>query len=446
MKRIAATLAIFRSCLQVGGALLWLLLVPVGAFADDDVLCDTLRGTVRIAYPLNRSEILPDFANNREELRKLGDLLQRVVSDTTVRVLELQIHGYGSPDGPYLFNEQLSRRRADSLAAYVLRLAPSLSSQVVVRSSAEDWEGLTRLIEAAPAERLPNRSAVLQVLSSSLLPDAKERRLRRLYPADYRYLIDNCMSQLRRADWQLLYASAGSGRSEFWLKPGEDPQDPPINPIEPIRPINPTGSNGQTGSNGLNGLPADSLTPSDPSTPLAPSKPALFVLRTNLLYDLAVLPNIGLEVGMGKHWSLGADWFYTWFSSDHRHRYWQSYGGYLTLRRYFGTLAEVQRFAGHHVGVYGLAMTYDVEWGGRGYQAEKWGFGGGVEYGYSAKLSRRLRLDFTLGMGFQDGEYKEYKPQDTHYVWQSTHKRRWFGPTKAEASLKWLIGKKGDAR
>ena len=137
---------------------------------------------------------------------------------------------------------------------------------------------------------------------------------------------------------------------------------------------------------------------------------------------------------------MGLDGFFTWFSSDHRHRYWQGYGGYLTLRRYF------DHFKGHHLGAYALGLTYDVEWGGRGYQAARFGFGGGVEYGYALPISKCLQLDFSLGVGFQDGEYKEYDPVDDHYVWQATNKRHWFGPTKAEVSLKWVLGKKGGAR
>ena len=160
--------------------------------------------------------------------------------------------------------------------------------------------------------------------------------------------------------------------------------------------------------------------------------------RTNLLYDAVLIPNIGIEVSLGGRWTAGADWFYTWFSNDSRHRYWQGYGGYLTLRRYIS-----QPFTGHHIGIYALGLTYDVEWGGRGYQAARFGFGGGLEYGYSAPIGRRLCLDFSLGVGFQDGEYKKYDPVDSHYVWHSTNKRHWWGPTKAEISLKWLLG--GDA-
>ena len=171
-------------------------------------------------------------------------------------------------------------------------------------------------------------------------------------------------------------------------------------------------------------------------------------LKTNLLYDAVLIPNAGMEVNLGRQWTVGLDGFYTWFSSDSRHRYWQGYGGYMTLRRYFGSCDSSSgicnpRLTGHHIGVYALGLTYDVEWGGRGYQADRFGFGGGVEYGYSLPIGRKLCLDFSLGIGFQDGEYKEYDPVDDHYVWQTTNKRHWFGPTKAEVSLKWLLGKGG---
>ena len=173
-------------------------------------------------------------------------------------------------------------------------------------------------------------------------------------------------------------------------------------------------------------------------------------LKTNMLYDAALIPNIGVEIDLGKQWTASADGFYTWLSSDHRHRYWQGYGSYLTLRRYFGTTTP---FYGkgtgkgsHHIGAYALGLTYDVEWGGRGYQAAHFGFGGGVEYGYALPIGSRLMLDCSIGVGFQDGEYKEYLPMDGHYVWQATRKRHWFGPTKAEVSLKWLLGKKGGGR
>ena len=54
--------------------------------------------------------------------------------------------------------------------------------------------------------------------------------------------------------------------------------------------------------------------------------------------------------------------------------------------------------------------------------------------------------DFSLGIGYQGGEYKEYEPQGDRYVWQATRQRHWFGPTKAEVSLVWLLGGSGHSK
>lgn len=105
---------------------------------------------------------------------------------------------------------------------------------------------------------------------------------------------------------------------------------------------------------------------------------------------------------------------------------------------------------GHHVGVYGQMLTYDVEWGGRGYMGDRWSWAAGVSYGYSLPVGRHFNIDFTLGVGYLQGDYMKYRPEDDCYVWDSTHRKEWFGPTRAEVSLVWYIGgrsvRKGGAR
>lgn len=70
-----------------------------------------------------------------------------------------------------------------------------------------------------------------------------------------------------------------------------------------------------------------------------------------------------------------------------------------------------------------------------------------MDYGYSLPVARRLNLDFTIGFGYLGGRYREYLPDwdDTtgtmHYVWQATRDRAYFGPSRLEVSLVWIIGK-----
>ena len=165
-------------------------------------------------------------------------------------------------------------------------------------------------------------------------------------------------------------------------------------------------------------------------------------LRTNLLYDAALIPTIGAEFDLGKLWSIGFDYNGTWFYSPSRHRYWQTIGGYLMLRRYLKADDEGRPFMGHHFGVYGQLLTFDIEFGDKGWQGAYPNWGGGIEYGYSAWLSNRLNIDFSIGVGYLRLKYKEYDPDGDSFKWRGTYRRNWWGPTKAEVSLKWLLYKR----
>ncbi len=170
-------------------------------------------------------------------------------------------------------------------------------------------------------------------------------------------------------------------------------------------------------------------------------KPFYMAVKTNGLYMLLGIPNVGVEFYLGKNFSVAGNWHYTWFRKRSKDWFHRTYGGDLAFRYWFGKKAELKPLTGHHVGLYGQMITYDFENGGRGYLADRWSWAGGVEYGYAMPIGKRLNLDFVIGLGYHWGEYKEYLPIDGHYVWQATKNRSYFGPTKAEVSLVWLLGR-----
>lgn len=168
--------------------------------------------------------------------------------------------------------------------------------------------------------------------------------------------------------------------------------------------------------------------------------PLYLAVKTNALYDLALIPNIGAELYLGKNFSAGINWHYAWWKSDKVKWYWRTYGGDVYARYWFGKAAKEKPLTGHHIGLYGQIITYDFELGKKGIQSNFWNYGGGVEYGYTLPLAYRLNLDLTVGVGYNTGQFYEYLPIDDCYVWQATKNRRYIGPTKVEASLVWLFG------
>lgn len=164
-------------------------------------------------------------------------------------------------------------------------------------------------------------------------------------------------------------------------------------------------------------------------------------LKTNLLYDACLIPNIGIDVAYTDSWSVSAGWHYADFSSNRRHRYWQSYGGELEVRRWLSPTRKMDK-QGSYAGVYLQGFNYDVEINDHhGFQSDHWHFALGLSYGYSAPISSRLNLDFNIGVGYLSGKYYKYYPDDGCYVWSATKHLRYFGPTKVGISLGWLIYK-----
>lgn len=115
---------------------------------------------------------------------------------------------------------------------------------------------------------------------------------------------------------------------------------------------------------------------------------------------------------------------------------------------WLGKQAKAKPLSGHHVGLYGQILTYDFMLGSSGYMSgnprerlfDRPSYSVGLEYGYSLPIAKRLNLDFVIGLGYLRGIHNEYRLIDDCYVWQAQKKVSYFGPTKAEITLVWLLG------
>ena len=161
-------------------------------------------------------------------------------------------------------------------------------------------------------------------------------------------------------------------------------------------------------------------------------------LSTNMLYDVALVPNVGIEYAFAPQWSARVHGLFAWWSNDARHRYWRVAGGSAELRYWLESQADADGLRGHHIGVYAGAYTYDFEFGGSGQMAD-FNYSVGLSYGYSIPLAHRLSLDMGLSVGYIGGSYIKYNYADGCYIWQSDMRRRYVGLTRAEVALVWNI-------
>ena len=178
-----------------------------------------------------------------------------------------------------------------------------------------------------------------------------------------------------------------------------------------------------------------------------PSRPFYMAVKTNMLYDAAMTPNLGVEFYLGSGFSVLANYQHAWWKNDRKDFYWRIYGADVAARWWFGKESKFKPLSGHHLGLCAQVFTSDFLLNGKGYLTGEVGgnifdrasWSVGAEYGYSLPIARRFNIDFSVGVGYMWGKYYEYIPIDDCYVWQATKMRRWFGPTKAEVSFVWLI-------
>lgn len=427
-------------------AILMMALGGLTARAEGEV-CDS----VKIYFKQGKIDLLKNFKGNRAGLDRIADSLEMMRNDSTYRLRRILVQGAASPEGSVKLNKWLSEKRAGVLFNYLSRYGELPDSLKTTRFLGRDWKGLLKMAESDP--KLPYREETLSLLreicqevyaplsgsdSKSAAQGSKTatvrtidplRKLQRLHGGvPYAYMYHKMFPELRASSMYLWYdLTPADGRmldeyqtvetyhAPLWMLP---------------RPY---------------ALPDTNIVRYSP----AYKKPFYMALRSNLLFDAVALPNISAEFYLGKNISASLNWLYAWWKTDRRHRYWRAYGGDIAVRWWFGKAARQKPLTGHHLGVYGGIVTYDFEWGGKGYMGglpggnlwDKCNRQFGVEYGYSLPIARRLNLDFTVGLGYLGGEYREYIPVDDHYVWQATKMRHYFGPSKLEVSLVWLIGR-----
>lgn len=162
-----------------------------------------IEGSAFVDFKVNDVVILPDFGRNPGELAKIRQSIDAIRDNEDTMITSLSITGYASPEGSYANNERLAKGRTEALAAYVSSLYSFPAGLVKTSWVPEDWEGVRRFLTDNPS--FENRDGILAIVDSQMDPDAKNEKIRRSYPAAYRYMLENVYPPLRHSDYKVEY-------------------------------------------------------------------------------------------------------------------------------------------------------------------------------------------------------------------------------------------------
>lgn len=102
------------------------------------------------------------------------------------------------------------------------------------------------------------------------------------------------------------------------------------------------------------------------------SNPVTVQLHTNGLYDLALCPNVGVELQTEIGLAFQLDYVGAWWNSPSRNRFYSNYAFQTELRYYLDHKDDAFAFDGWHAGLYGQMATYDFEFGGGDIRVHCW--------------------------------------------------------------------------
>ena len=398
------------------------------------------------------------------------------------RIDSVCIQAFSSPEGDADYNRRLALRRAQAVKGYLVWKYPGLN-QYRIRTSAqaESWDALRDV--ALNDTLLPCRDEILQILKLNTGEKRKEALLKKLNTGiPYRHISQWILPELRNASICTVYMrplrhaqqgsrlvadAQGNNGKEYQKADGTEITDDTevVNGVR-VAKGNDTNANGTEVINGVrvtkdndtnaNGTELTDNTEIIGSTQvtgnaqttgsanaIAPGKSRrrpLFAVKTNLLFDAALMPNIELEVPIGKRWSLNGEYMFPWWLINDDRYCLQILMGGLEVRYRPGKRSGRDVLTGHFIGLYAGGGKYDLQWDKNGYQGEFF-IAAGVSYGYAHSIARNLRLEYNIGIGMLRTDYRHYHSRDNHrtLLWQENGEYTWLGPTKLKISLVWLI-------
>ncbi|MFR9659886.1 MAG: hypothetical protein SNG04_05680 [Rikenellaceae bacterium] len=218
------------------------------------------------------------YLTNTESLQKLDQNLTRLTQDPYLTLIEISIDSYSSPEGGVTLNDKLSKDRALAMRDYINETHPNFpDSLFVVRSNGIAWDQLKALVQSSET---PYKEQVVEIIETIpeetwgkfnpadrwlSVVDSRVKHLMDLkYGRPYNYMLEHLFPLLRQSSVVTL-----SFRREM-----EAIAAAPNFEVDKVQPMD---------------LPK-------PEPQEQKEREITFALKTNLLYDLLLTPNIELEI------------------------------------------------------------------------------------------------------------------------------------------------------
>lgn len=400
------------------------LLYPKYSYGQESRINSDTTAKVVLHFRFDKTVIDSGYMHNAISLKLLEQILS--VSSKASVIDSIWITATSSPEGNMTYNQHLAERRAEAVRKYILWKYSGIQASIVSLSIVDgNWKALRDLVEED--EGIPCKQQVLNAIDEKTSPALKRYFLKRIDNGKaWSYMARNYFASLRSGTVQMQLQCRKEEKTELSDSPST-PADKYVSGIQPSteEPM------------------AVSIMPSGTKR----IRPIAF--KTNLLFDVATLLNLEVEVPLAPRWSLAGEWMFPWWLWEEKQNSLELLSGNIEARYWFKPCLDKQDeslkrhnpLTGWFIGLYGGGGCYDLEWKKKGYQGEFF-IATGISAGYVVPLARNFSMEFSLGIGYMQTKYRHYKAEfgadnAWHLIRQNNGIYKWFGPTKAKVSLIW---------
>jgi len=195
--------------------------------AAPSVSTDAFQRTIAQKQEANIQFLISQANLRKSELKnnsiqEFVQMLNNIAQDQkNLKLDNIEVSAYASPDGGYDFNEKLAGKRQDAASKYLAKemKKAELDANVDTKYTAEDWDGFQQLVAAS---NIQDKDVILRVLSMYQDPEERETQIKNMSAA-FKELADGILPQLRRARMTINYQVVGRSDAEIQAQINEDP-------------------------------------------------------------------------------------------------------------------------------------------------------------------------------------------------------------------------------
>lgn len=162
----------------------------------------SLKGQAYVDFPVDQTIIYTDYHNNAAELERVRLTIDTVRNDKDATIDSVWLKGWASPESPYAHNTDLAKGRTKALMSYIQNLYNFTGVAMITDYEPENWEGLRKDVEKS---NLEHKAEILAMIDMDMDPDAKEAKIKKTYPEEYRFMLHTYYPYLRRTDYRVSY-------------------------------------------------------------------------------------------------------------------------------------------------------------------------------------------------------------------------------------------------